>query len=556
MRRDRKNAELRANGAALAINHAGGITPDRMITDIPDSAHIAKPGAGLFRFLLLVLLLLAAFCSCAQREPEEEAERHQNKLEYDRDAYREAYLEREDQEGFVGGDDRYDSKYGFAFPEIDEVTEGFVDYRGTTVSFPAPYEGQQPDYVEGEDGDIYVLQWLYDGTPNGIVCYHADGSLERICTDPDCTPSDVCTHNMTLHYSYVQYWRGNLYFSGERWDAILDENGKPMSDPVGHALFDRKSYIMRYDIAGRDFHKVIEFLDSRCSLFVIRDGVLYIVSGEEKDHYFSAVDLEAGEACRSYIGRADVYGILDGQLVIQRPSYGKSDKYVEYNVILRDEDTGKGRTIATYTHSYAGAAGDYVIFMQRWENGGGYDLCRQHPWLDHPEVVGRDAVKCRMDGDRCFWLCSDGTLWRTNILAYNPKKIDTNVIDFSLTQNGTVVYLRQKSGRFRGTSEIAFEQRSDIALYFWSNFHKQKVWESGARTRYYARAALGENFAFLTCFQPTTGRVVYYKVALDGSGTDVIGRRKYGAASVESWAAYHTVVWDEESKQYAAPTAP
>ena len=64
---------------------------------------------------------------------------------------------------------------------------------------------------------------------------------------------------------------------------------------------------------------------------------------------------------------------------------------------------------------------------------------------------------------------------------------------------------------------------------------------------------MGENFAFITGYQPVTGRVVYYKVAVDGSGSSVIMRRKYGGANEESWAAYHTAVWDWGIRQYTAP---
>ena len=121
------------------------------------------------------------------------------------------------------------------------------------------------------------------------------------------TVGKTCTHGMNIADSFVRYWKGNLYFIGYRAE------GWPADGVTGMPL---RSYVMRYDIERREFHKVIEFFDRTCFLFVIRDGVLFMECGEDAMYggdatvkYLCCVDLEAGEACRISLGISDACGI-------------------------------------------------------------------------------------------------------------------------------------------------------------------------------------------------------------------------------------------------------
>ena len=74
--------------------------------------------------LLLCVLLAAVFscASCAQREPEEEQKpKETGEVRIDADWYREEFLAREDQEGYVP----FESKYGYDLPEITGFTSIF-----------------------------------------------------------------------------------------------------------------------------------------------------------------------------------------------------------------------------------------------------------------------------------------------------------------------------------------------------------------------------------------------------------------------------------------------
>ncbi len=577
-----------AAAAAAADAAVSGRVPVRIPLTVGRQARsAARTGSAgarvlfpaFFVLLLEVLAALAAllfflpmFAGCAQT-PSQTPEEETKKYEYDREAYREAYRERADQEGFVSGD----SKYGFAFPEITEYAEGFVDFRpGTTVSFSAPLEGLEPDFIEGEGGDVFSLSWrravfiekeldlsLVDDPASadlsdpaywvetevervvrdGILLYHPDGSYERICEDPDCSPDEYCPHNMNMQAdTYLRYYGGNLFFVGARLDPILDENGRPTYDALGLPVKSRKNYVMRYDIEAHEFHKLIEFLDQQCFLFEIHDGVLYMVSGSNKEHAFTAIDLENGAVCRMSVGQSFVYGVIGGKLLLQSPSYVKGTTgAAEYGVILKD-GTGSVKRVASYTHSFCGAAGEYIVYLQRWENGKSYDLCRRLYYADKPEVMGRDAVKFRVQGDICVWLAADGTLWRSDVIAFSPRKIATKVVDFSL-HGSKIVFLRQNSGLFRGTSETYFENRSDLSLWVSTGFGREKVWDSTSSTRYFARCGLGDGFLLVTAL--SGDEVVTLYVDFDEEDRRVVSRRPFDRTA-EIWSAYHIVEKTEE----------
>ncbi|MCR5682881.1 MAG: hypothetical protein K6G29_10575 [Clostridiales bacterium] len=511
------------------------------------------------RWAVLLLALCAFFAGCAQREPEEQPEEKKvNEIGIDRDWYLEEYLAREDQEGYLP----YNSKYGYDLPEIASFTEGFVDYLGYSVNFTAPYEGTNPDFLEDGEGGVFVFRnpRAPSGTSmayniaDGIVYYDADGIPSRICIDPDCTIEGHCTHGMNISESFVRYWKGNLYFIGyreEAWPEGYDHDGI-QSAPL-------RSYVMRYDINTATFHKVIEFFDRTCSLFVIRDGVLFMVSGEDgmdggnaQSKYLSCIDLEAGEACRIGIGISDAYGICEGKIVLQSGDYGKRWYEVEHRVMLLDPESMTRRTLATYTDAYAGAAGKYVVYLGRWQRGVSCDLYRRDPNADNPEVMGRDVVKFRMIGDRCIWLCADGTLWRSNVIAYKPKKIASRVADFRIQDDGRIVYFAES--RFRGVkvSDFGIDTLAYGSLWITSTgLSREKIWEASGSTSWLGTCAVGANTAFITAmykemlwpnnYEYRETRIV--KRDLDGTDPQILYRRAYRMTD-EEWRAHQ--IWIDE----------
>ena len=315
------------------------------------------PGTSVIVWILTLLALAFMITGCAQRTPEEDNKDKTEKIEIDRERYLEEYSAREDQKGYVP----FDSKYGYDLPEIGGYTDGFVDYLGRSVTFTAPYEGVMRDFLEDGRGGVFVFRG-----ENGILYYDGDGIPSRICPDPGCTVGAPCTHGMDIAGSYVQYWRGNLYFIGYREEPWPDGE-----EHFGIEGLPVRSYVMRYDLETGTFRKLIEFFDRTCYMFTIRDGVLFLVSGEDAEEnspgvkYLSSVDLEAGEACRICIGESDAYGICEGKIVLQSPDYGKQWDYVEYRVQLMDPEDGSVEPIAVYTSPYCGAAGKYVLYLGR-----------------------------------------------------------------------------------------------------------------------------------------------------------------------------------------------
>ena len=505
------------------------------------------------RWAILLAAACAIFAGCAQREPEETPEQKKNEIGIDREWYLEEYLEREDQEGYVP----YDSKYGYDLPEISDYTDGFVDYLGYSVTFTAPYEGSSPDFVEDGEGGVFVFRRMRipangeNNFPDGIVYYDAEGTPSRICIDPDCRVGKRCTHGMDIAESFVRYWKGNLYFIGyrtEEWPEGYDHAGI-LENP-------KRSYVMRYDINTATFHKVIEFFDRVCFLFVIRDGVLFMESGEDamqggdsQVKYLSCVDLEAGEACRISLGISDAYGICDGKIVLQSGEYGKRWYEVEHRVLLLDPELGTRRTLATYTNAYCGAAGKYVIYLGRWQRGVSCDLYRRDPNAEEPEVLGRDVVKFRLKGDRCVWLCADGTLWRTDVIAYKPKKIASKVADFRMQDDGRIVYFCEN--RFRGVKVDGFgiDTLGSGSLWLTTGVTREKLWDASESIRWLGSCAVGQNTVFVTAmyveqlwpndYEYRETRII--KRELDGEYPETLYRRAYNMAE-EEWRAHQVAI--------------
>ena len=520
------------------------------------------------QWALLAAAALALFAGCAQREPEETPEEKKvTEIGFDREQYREEYLRREDQEGYVP----FQSKYGYDLPEIASFTDGFVDYLGSSVSFTAPYEGTNPDFLEDGEGGVFVFRSVREtaedgravNVPDGIVYYDAGGIPSRVCVDPDCTVEGRCTHGMDLAESFVRYWKGNLYFIGyreEEWPEGYDHDGI-RSVPL-------RSYVMRYDLNTSTFHKVIEFFDRTCFLFVIRSGVLFMVSGEDvmsggesTAKYLSCVDLEAGEACRISIGVSDAYGICEGKIVLQSGEYGRRWYEVEHRILLFDPETMTRRTLASYTDAYAGAAGKYVVYLGRWQRGVSCDLFRRDPNADNPEVLGRDVVKFRMRGDRCVWLCADGTLWRTDVIAYKPKKVASRVADFRIQDDGRIVYFA--GSRFRGVKVSGFgiDTLENGSLWVTANgLSREKIWEASGSTSWLGTCAVGAQTAFVAAmhrevlwpndYEYRETRIV--KRVLDGSDPMILYRRAHHMSD-EEWRAHQTWIderYDEDGGYY------
>ena len=505
--------------------------------------------------LLSVLVLLAA---CAEREPEEtEKPKEKGEIAIDADWYREEFLAREEQEGYVP----LDSKYGYDLPEITGFTEGFEDYLGQSVTLSAPYEGVMRDFLEDGEGGVFVFRTVRTTTESGlevnrndgIVYYNAEGIPSRICADPDCEVGKPCTHGMDIAGSYVQYWRGNLYFIGYRQEPWgEDDNPAP-----GQGLPVR-SYVMRCDVKTGEFRKVIEFFDRTCYMFVIRDGVLFLVSGEDPEvsgasgtKYLSSVDLATGDACRICVGKRDVYGICEGRLVLQSPEIGRGWNAAEFRVQLMDPEEGTFETIATYTAPYCGAAGKYALYLGRWETGLGYDLYRRDPNADNPEVMGRNVVKFRARGDICVWLTADGELWRSPVNVYSPRKLAKGVADFRIQEDGRIVYFARSGLKKVKTRDFGIETLGNGSLWVTSGFfQKEKVWEASGSTCWLGVCAVGESTAFVTAmyyeilypdttYQYRETRII--KQDLNGESPQILYRRLY-SMSDEEYRAHQTTV--------------
>lgn len=507
----------------------------------------------IFMFSLLFLLL---FIGCAEREPEETEPRETVQPEYDIEMFREEYEKREDQRGYVP----YDSKYGFDLPEIRSWTDGFEDYLGVSVTFAEPYEGMGADYVLDDKGGVFVFpEWrgepVYDQYGNflaaqstvhdGILYYDSEGGVRRICQDPDCQVGERCTHGMTLsefrYTSVVRYWDGCLYFTGSRVEE----------DTSGEWPGINYTYVMRYEIETARFSKVIEFFDQDCFMFVIRDGVIFMTTGTAEDHWFSSVDLREGVACRCHVWGGNPCGIADGRLVMQGGVYGKGWNEVEHNVYLLDPNTGSRRMLDTYTVGYAGAAGKYAVYLKKWLRGVSADLMRRDPNAEEPEVMGRDVVKFRMIGERVIWLEADGTLWRTYVTAYKPKKIGTGVIDFRVQEDGRILFYAAK--RFPGVNLTAAENITGATLYVSNGYRKTAVWTSSEQKRWMGQAAVGKASAFVTVmynenlppnnipYRETHGIVIDLKEWTQHT----LFRRYYGYAS-EVWRTYHRSASDKD----------
>ena len=506
--------------------------------------------SGLFALALFFSLLILA--GCAQLDEEDERKAETNKIELDRDEYQKEFLAREDQQGYVP----FDSKYGYDLPEVAGYTDGFVDYLGRSVTFTAPYEGVMRDFLEDGEGGVFVFQGK-----DGILYYDGEGIPSRICPDPGCTVGAPCTHGMDIAGSYVQYWKGNLYFIGYREEPWPD--GEEQFGVDGLPV---RSYVMRYDIETGTFRKLIEFFDRTCFMFTVRDGVLFLVSGEDAEEdapaapavkYLSSVDLETGEACRICIGASDAYGICEGKIVLQFPDYGKQWDYVEYRVQLMDPEDGSLAPLAVYTSPYCGAAGKYVLYLGRWENGRSYDLLRRDPNAETPEVMGRSAAKFRTREDVCVWLCTDGSLWRSDVNFYEPRKLASKVADFRIQDDGRIVYFVQK-GFFRKvkTEGFGIETLGDGSLWVTTGFYeKEKVWEASGQIRWLAVCAVGKSTAFVTAmyyeilypddYQFRQTRII--KQNLNGEPPQTLYRRPYNMSD-EEYRSHQTTVNERHVK--------
>ena len=357
---------------------------------------------------------------------------------------------------------------------------------------------------------------------------------------------------MDIAGSYVQYWEGSLYFIGYRQEPWPEGTEHPGVDglPV-------RSYVMRYDIGTGTFRTLIEFFDRTCYMFVIRDGVLFLVSGEDEEEagvsmakYLSSVDLGTGEACRVFLGTSDAYGICEGKIVLGSPDYGKRWNHAEHKVELMDPADGSKKPIASYTSPYCGAAGKYVLYLQRWEDGEGYDLCRRDPNAEVPEVMGRNAVKFRTRGEVCVWLCANGDLWRSDVTAYAPRKLAAKVADFRIQDDGRILYFVQKGLRKVKTSGFGIETLGDGSLWITTGFtQKAKVWEASGPTRWLGVAAVGKSTAFVTAmyyeilfpddYQFRETRIV--KQDLNGEPPQILYRRNYNMSD-EEWRSHRATV--------------
>lgn len=503
-----------------------------------------------------VLFTLAALCSvlffagCAEREPEETEPRETVQPEYDLDELRREYEKREDQKGFIP----YYSKYGYTLPEIRSWTDGFEDYLGESVTFTEPYDGWMPDFLADDRGGVYVFRQLrgdamYDDITeaflpelsnvwDGIAYYDAEGNASRVCEDPDCTLMNRCTHSMILNDSFIRYWNGCLYFTGARVEE----------DQSVH------SYVMRFDTETRVFSKVIEFFDQNCFMFVIRGGVLYMTTGTVNDHWLCSVDLREGVACRLHIGQAEACGLAEGKIVLQGNVIGKRWNEVEHTVYTLDPQTGEHRFLDTYTAGYAGAAGEYAVYLKKWARGVSADLMRRDPNADNPEVMGRDVFKFRMNGSRCIWLCADGTLWRSSVVLYKPRKIASGVIDFRIQDDGRILFLAAK--RFPGVREVGIENVSGATLYISNGFHKEAVWTASGSLRWHGQGVVAQKNAFLTCMytELTSPNEIEYRetqcsrIDLEEETRVVLFRRYYSyrhemLASCHVYADDHAIVY-------------
>ncbi len=507
----------------------------------------------------LFILTLFLFAGCSEMGVDEDDQKDSIKIPVDTERYREEYLEREDQQGYVP----YDSKYGYDIPEITKYHDGFVDYLGSSVTFTAQFEDANRDFLDDGEGGVFVFRTIrtqsgentYRNMYDGIVYYDPEGNPSRVCIDPECAVDKTCTHGMELNGSFVEYWEGNLYFIGYR------EEAEERKETVGIQETPLRSYVIRYDIETRTFRKLIEFFDRTAYMLVIRDGVLFLVSGDEREEgkllptkYLSSVDLRTGEASRICIGESDVYGICEGKLVLQSPEYGKGWNEAEYKVELMDPEDGSRRTIGIYTAAFCGAAGKYVLYLGRWETGLSYDLFRRDPNAETPEVLGRNVVKFRTRGERCVWLCSDGGLWRSDVTAYEPHKIASKVADFKIQNDGRIVYFQQNSLRKVKTSGFGVDTLGDGSLWVTTGLsQREKIWEASGSTRWLGTCAVGKSVAFVTAmyyeilyqdmrYQYRETRII--KKELNGDPPEILYRRIYNMSD-EEWRSHQSFVHEQ-----------
>ena len=313
---------------------------------------------------------------------------------------------------------------------------------------------------------------------------------------------------------------------------------------------------MRFDVETRTFSKVIEFFDQDCFMFVIRDGVIFMTTGTVNEHWFCSVDLREGVACRCRIGQADPYGLVEGRILLQGAVYGKRWNEVEHSVYLLDPKTGAHQNLDTYTAGYAAAAGKYAVYLKKWQRGVSADLLRRDPWADEPEVMARDVVKFRVLGNRCIWLCADGTLWRSLVSSYKPKKIGTGVIDFRVQDDGRILFYAAK--RFPGVHLTDEEEIAGATLYLSNGFRKEAFWVSTPSQRWMGQAAVGQSAAFVTVMYneiTMPNRIPYRetlgcRILLEDQTKTTLFRRYYGYQT-EVWRTYHRGVKDSDFVYYS-----
>ncbi|MBR5365273.1 MAG: hypothetical protein IK132_03405, partial [Clostridia bacterium] len=141
------------------------------------------------------------------------------------------------------------------------------------------------------------------------------------------------------------------------------------------------------------------------------------------------------------------------------------------------------------------------------------------------------------------------TLWRTDVIAYKPKKIASKVADFRMQDDGRIVYFCEN--RFRGVKVDGFgiDTLGSGSLWLTTGVTREKLWDASESIRWLGSCAVGQNTVFVTAmyveqlwpndYEYRETRII--KRELDGEYPETLYRRAYSMAE-EEWRAHQVAI--------------